>query len=70
MWSTQNISSSTPAHLSSSATPGTSFYPLTQFLSCAKFSPSHRHFLAAISAGTKSISYFTTAFVLEWRSTM
>lgn len=54
----------------SSATPGTSLYPLIHYLSCNRFCDFYQCFLAAISAGVEHTTYSEAASVPEWRRTM
>lgn len=50
----------------SSGTP----YPLANYVSCTKFSLQHRHFLAAITAGTKPRTFVEAVKDPRWRLAM
>ncbi|KAG7593962.1 GAG-pre-integrase domain [Arabidopsis thaliana x Arabidopsis arenosa] len=56
--------------LSSSASSGTSFYPISDYVSCDKFSTAHQKFLAAVTLVDEPVTYKQAVQILEWREAM
>lgn len=55
---------------SSPASSGTSFYPITHYVSCDKFSSAHQKFLAAVTMVDEPVTYKQAVQILEWREAM
>lgn len=60
------LSPRSPAPSASSGTP----FPITHYINCAKFSVSHRQFLAAVTAGCEPKSFKEAMTDVGWRHAM